>query len=38
MLGKKDQKGAKQKEKSEVKGDDARKVRMVRKQNPIHVF
>lgn len=30
MLGEKGQKGAKQKEKSGVKGDDARKVRMVR--------
>ena len=38
MLGEKGQKGAKQKEKSGVKGDDARKVTMVRKQNLIHVF
>ena len=38
MLGEKGQKRAKQKDMSGVKGDDARKVRMVRKQNPIHVF
>ena len=38
MLGEKGQKGAKQKEKSGLKGDDDREVRMVRKQNAIHVF